>query len=89
MTSRTERAWKLIRHEIDRQSRSIYPNDEVLIGMIQMAYAQGDITTDQELQLTREGADAVRQRHAELRQANIEKCIGGVEHDHPPRRVTH
>ncbi|MDF3936687.1 hypothetical protein [Pseudomonas citronellolis] len=54
-----------------------------------MAYAQGDITTDQELQLTREGADAVRQRHAELRQANIEKCIGGVEHDHPPRRVTH
>ena len=89
MTSRTEKAWKLIRHEIERQSRSIYPSDEVAIGMIQMAYAQGDIGDRQELVLTKEAAATVRRRRDELRQQKIVKLIGGTEHDRTPCHLAH
>lgn len=89
MTSRTEKAWKLIRQEIERQSRSIYPSDEVAIGMIQMAYALGDISDRQELVLTKEAAATVRRRRDELLQQKIVKLIGGTEHDHAPCHLAH
>ncbi|SDI54733.1 hypothetical protein [Pseudomonas panipatensis] len=89
MTSRTEKAWKLIRHEIERQSRSDYPSDDVAIGMIQMAYALGDIGDRQELVLTKEAATTVRLRRAELRQQKIVKLIGGTDHVHAPCHLAH
>lgn len=78
MCYRTEKAWKLIKHEIELQSRSQFPSDDMAIGMIQMAYAQGDINGQQELELTQEAADTVRRRRAELRADHIQKCIEGA-----------
>lgn len=76
--TRTERAWKLIKQEIEWQSRSQYPSDETAQGLIQMALAQNDITDAQEVALTREAAATVRKRRAELRIARIQQCIAGA-----------
>lgn len=78
MCYRTEKAWKLIKHEIELQSRSQFPSDDMAIGMIQMAYAQGDINGQQELELTQEAAETVRNRRTELRNRHIQTCIRGA-----------
>ncbi|WP_178119556.1 hypothetical protein [Pseudomonas sp. SCB32] len=43
-----------------------------------MAYAQGDITNQQELNLPQEAADTIHWRHAELRETHIKACIEGT-----------
>lgn len=78
MCYRTEKAWKLIKHEIELQSRSQFPSDDMAIGMIQMAYAQGDISGQQELELTQEVAETVRTRRTALRNHHIQACIQGA-----------
>lgn len=87
MCYRTEKAWKLIKHEIERQSRSQFPSDDLAIGMIQMAYAQGDISDQQEMQLTQEVAETVRTRRTELRNQHIQACIQGARNDNSPRSL--
>ncbi|WP_370599581.1 hypothetical protein [Pseudomonas nitroreducens] len=78
MCSRADKAVQLIRQEIERLSRSRLPSDEMAVGMIQMAFAQGDITNQQELDLTQDAADTVRRRRAELHASHNQKCIEGA-----------
>lgn len=87
MCYRTEKAWRLIKHEIELQSRSQFPSDDMAIGMIQMAYAQGDINGQQELELTQEAAETVRNRRTELRNHHIQACIQGARNDNSPRSL--
>lgn len=70
------KAVKMIDAELRRISESQFPDDQFCCGMIQLAYALGLISNDQELALTETAADVVRERRRVLRMKKIDDAIG-------------
>ncbi|MNO23678.1 hypothetical protein D3C76_134840 [compost metagenome] len=73
--NRSEHAIRMIEREIERIAVSQFPTDEFCTGLIQMAYAQADITDEQERAFTERAAFVARKRRDDLREQHIQDVI--------------